>query len=327
MSEIMTTVSELTDSDRWDHMLARIGWDRMGHKVLPGHYRLGDPSPDAPVFVTSNYSLSFDALRSGLEGMDAHILVLDTSGINVWCAAGKGTFGTEEIIKRIEETNLKEAVQQRTIILPQLGAPGVNAHEVRRKCGFKVEYGPVLASDIKEYMKDHQATEEMRRVRFPIRDRMVLGPVEIANYSKFLLPAALVILLLGGLMGLFAVLIVAVFGLVLFPLLLPYLPTRQFSSKGLILGLLGGLLFVLIQSWLDGPFNGTTGLVTAVAEVLLMAPPVAYFALNFTGSSPIASRTGVKREIFRFIPMFAAMIVVGIVLIVIAAFVPLGGSL
>ncbi len=327
MSEIMTTVSVLTDSDRRDHMLARIGWDRMGHKVLPGHYRLGDPSPDAPIFVTSNYSLSFDALRSSLEGMDAHILVLDTNGINVWCAAGKGTFGTEEIIKRIEETHLKEAVQQRTIILPQLGAPGVNAHEVRRRSGFKVEYGPVLASDIKEYMKDHQATAEMRRVRFPIRDRMVLVPVEVVNYSKFLLPAALAMLLLGGLMGALAVLIVAVFGLVLFPLLLPFLPTRQFSSKGLILGLLGGLLFVLFQSWLDGPFNGTTGLVTAVAEVLLMAPPVAYFALNFTGSSPIASRTGVKREIFRYIPMFAAMIMVGIVLIVIAALVPLGGSL
>ncbi len=327
MSEIMATTGELSASDRRDHILARIGWDRMGHKVVPGLYRLGDPAPDAPVFVTSNYSLSFYALRSGIAGMDAYILVLDTHGINVWCAAGKGTFGAEEIIKRIEVTRLREVVQQRTIILPQLGAPGVNAHEVRQRSGFKVEYGPVLASDVKEYMKDHRATAEMRRVRFPLRDRMVLVPVEVVNYSKFLIPAALVMLLLGGLMGLFAVLVVAIFGLVFFPMFLPFIPTRQFSSKGLIIGFLGGLVFVSSQVWLGGSIFGMTGLIKAIAEVLLIAPPVAYFALNFTGSSPIASRTGVKREIFRYIPMFVIMIALGAILIAISAFAPLGWSL
>ncbi len=327
MSETMSTTSELTSADRRDHMLARLGWDRMGHRVSPGLYRLGDPSPDSPIFVTSNYSLSFDALRSSLSGMDAHILVLDTKGINVWCAAGKGTFGTEEIVKRIEETRLKEVVQQRTIILPQLGAPGVNAHEVRRRSGFKVEYGPVLASDIKEYMKGHEASAEMRRVRFPLRDRMVLIPVEIVGYLKFFLPAALIMLLLGGIMGGLAVLIVAIFGLFLFPMLLPYLPTRQFSSKGLVLGILGGLLFVLLQAWYGGLVMNAAGMIAVIAEVLLMAPPVAYMALNFTGSSPIASRTGVRREIFRYIPMFAVMIVIGGVLFAVVALVPLGGSL
>ncbi len=327
MSEIMVSTSELTSTNRRDHMLARIGWDRLGHKVPPGLYRLGDPTPNSPVFVTGNYSLSFDALRSALEGMDAHILVLDTKGINVWCAAGKGTFGTEEVIQRIEETRLRELVQQRTIILPQLGAPGVNAHDVRRRSGFKVEYGPVLASDIKEYMKGREATAEMRRVRFPLRDRLVLVPVEIVNYLKFLLPAALILFLLGGVFGVLAVLIVAIFGLVLFPMLLPHLPTRQFSSKGLILGVLGGLLFVLFQALDGGLSMNSVGFVTAVAEVLLIAPLVAYMALNFTGSTPIASRTGVKREIFRYIPTFAVMIVVGTILIAIVALIPFGGSL
>jgi hypothetical protein len=281
---------------------------------------LGDPDPNSPVFVTGNYSLSFDALRSELEGMDAHVMVLDTKGINVWCAAGKGTFGTEEIIERIEKTRLREVVQQRTIILPQLGAPGVNPHEVRRRSGFKVEYGPVLASDIKEFMKAHEATAEMRKVRFPLRDRMILVPVEIVNYWRYLLPAVLLMFILGGVMGALTVLIIAFFGLVLFPMLLPYIPTRQFSSKGLILGILGGLLLVYLQTWHAGLILNTAGTITAVAEVFLMAPPVAYMALNFTGSSPIASRTGVKREIFRYIPIFAAMIVVGAVLLAIVTF-------
>ncbi len=327
MSEIMVTTSEITAANRRDHRLARLAWDRMGHKVAPGLYRLGNPTPSSPVFVTGNYSLSFDALRSALTGMDTHIMVLDTKGINVWCAAGKGTFGTEEVIERIEETGLKDAVQQRTIILPQLGASGVNAHEVRRRSGFKVEYGPVLASDIGEYMKSHEATPEMRRIRFPLKDRMALVPVEIVNYLKFWLPAALLALLFGGLFGILAVLIVVAFGLILFPILLPYLPTRQFSSKGLILGALGGMLFVLLQLQYGGMGLDLQGLIVAAAEVLLMAPPVAYFALNFTGSSPIASRTGVRREIFRYIPMFVIMMALGVVMAVISALVPFGGSL
>ncbi|MDD1744045.1 MAG: carbon monoxide dehydrogenase [Methanomassiliicoccales archaeon] len=327
MTEIMVTTSEITSADRRDHRLARLGWDRMGHKVAPGLYRLGMPTFDSPVFVTCNYSLSFDALRSSLGDMDAYVMVLDTKGINVWCAAGKGTFGTEEVIRRIEETGLKEVVKHRVVILPQLGAPGVNANEVRRRSGFKVEYGPVLASDIKEYMKAGVATAEMRRVRFPLRDRMVLVPVEIVNYLRYWLPATLLLLLFGGLVGGLAVLIFGIFGLVLFPMLLPYLPTREFSSKGLILGVIGGLLFVLLQMQFGGLALNFQGMIAAIAEVLLMAAPIAYVALNFTGSSPIASRTGVRREIFRYIPIFVIMLAVGAVLIAIAALVPFGGSL
>ncbi len=46
--------------------------------------------------------MSFDQLRSALGGIDGWILVLDTKGINVWCAAGKGTFGTDELVQRIQ---------------------------------------------------------------------------------------------------------------------------------------------------------------------------------------------------------------------------------
>ena len=83
----------------------------MGHRVEPGLYSLGNPTSESPVFVTANYTLSFDALRSALKGIDGYILVLDTQGVNVWCAAGKGTFGTDELVKRIEATRLHEVGQ------------------------------------------------------------------------------------------------------------------------------------------------------------------------------------------------------------------------
>ena len=96
----------------------------MGHRVHPGLYRLGNPMPDSPVFASANYTLSFDALRSALAGLDAYILVLDTKGINVWCAAGKGTFGTDELVR--SDYRSSHVVRHRTIILPQLGAPGIS---------------------------------------------------------------------------------------------------------------------------------------------------------------------------------------------------------
>ena len=160
--QIQETTSTLTSANRWDHFLARVGYKRAWHRVEPGLYRLGNPTPESAVFVTGNYTLSFDALRSALAGVDAFILVLDTFGVNVWCAAGKGTFGTKELIHRVQDTKLSEVVTHRILILPQLGAPGVAAHEVKKATGFRVEYGPIRADDLPEYLKTRKATPEMR---------------------------------------------------------------------------------------------------------------------------------------------------------------------
>ena len=73
---IQPTASTITWADRWDHFLARWGVNRSGHRVEPGLYALGDPTADSPVFVTANYTLSFDALRSVLVGIDGQPLVI-----------------------------------------------------------------------------------------------------------------------------------------------------------------------------------------------------------------------------------------------------------
>src|SRR5512134_2350477 len=187
---LLPTRSRLTAADRWDHFLVRIGYRRGEHRVEPGLYLLGNPTPDSPVFVTANYTLSFDALRSALKGIDGYILVLDTQGVNVWCAAGKGTFGTDELVRQIEATRLHEVVRHRVLILPQLGAPGVAAHEVKQRAQFKVEYGPVRAEDLPEYLKTRKATPEMRRVGFTLKDRFVLIPVEFVAVLLPLLAVA-----------------------------------------------------------------------------------------------------------------------------------------
>ena len=148
----------------------------MRYRVDPGLYSLGSPTAEAKVFVTANYKLSFDHLRKGLNGLDAWILVLDTKGINVWCAAGKGTFGTDELVRRIGSEKLAEKVSHKNIIVPQLGAPGIAAHEVKKKTGFKIVYGPIRSKDIQAFIVNNNVvTPAMRSVTFTLSERTVLA--------------------------------------------------------------------------------------------------------------------------------------------------------
>ncbi|MEJ2725164.1 MAG: mercury methylation corrinoid protein HgcA, partial [Deltaproteobacteria bacterium] len=121
--------------DRLGALKVRWGLGRMHYTVDPGLYALGRPNEMSPVLVTANYKLTFDCLRKALPGLDLWILVLDTKGINVWCAAGKGTFGTVEIVQRIKSTHLDRLVSHREIILPQLSGPGVAPHLVKKLSG------------------------------------------------------------------------------------------------------------------------------------------------------------------------------------------------
>jgi len=318
-NNIQPTTGQLSLANYWDHILARWAFSREGHRVDPGLYALGNPNPSSPVFVTANYTLSFDALRSALEGTDAYILVLDTKGVNVWCAAGKGTFGTDELVHRVEVTGLSDVVNHRELILPQLGAPGVAAHEVRKRSGFKVEYGPVRATDLPEYLKTQKATSEMRHVHFTLWDRIVLIPVELVAMLIPLLIVGIILRSPGMVMAILA-------GVVLFPILFPWLPTPNFSTKGYILGGIVALPFVL-NAWLGNPEAAWwLRAAWALAFALTLPPITAYLALNFTGSSTLTSRTGVRREIYRYAPSMAWMFVPGVVLyIALAIFKIVGG--
>jgi hypothetical protein len=289
-------------------------------------YKLGSPSTDSPVFVTANYTLSFDALRSALAGFDGYILVLDTKGINVWCAAGKGTFGTDELVHRIEVTGLCEIVNHRVLILPQLGAAGVAAHEVKRRSGFRIEYGPVRAADLPEYLETHRATPEMREITFPFVDRLVLVPVELVHVFLPLIIAAIGLFLIGGFLVALGVVSAILAGVVLFPILLPWLPTANFSTKGFILGGVVALPFALTAIFenSDGAWWERTG--WALIGMLVLSSLTAFLTLNFTGSTPFTSRSGVRCEIFTYVPVMAVVFATGLSMAVVLSLVRVFGG-
>ena len=139
-------------------------------------------------------------LDSAASGGFSPGLVLDTRGISVWCAAGKGTFGTEELVRRVRAVRLDLVVSHRRLVLPQLAATGVAAHEVQRECGFRVVWGPVRAADLPRFLASGMKAEpEMRRVRFGLRDRAAVVPVELVQGGRQALLIAAVFALLGGL--------------------------------------------------------------------------------------------------------------------------------
>ncbi len=306
--QVKTTLERSDLFGRWQ---MRWGIGRMRYQVTPGIYALGTPGAESPVLVSANYKLSFDIVRRSMHGRSAWILVIDTQGINVWCAAGKGTFGTDEIVRRVNATRLEEIVSHRTLVVPQLGAPGVAAHEVKKRCGFSVAYGPVQARDLPDFLDaGMKATPAMRQVGFGTLERFVLTPVELVGMGKKSLWVALALLILGGIgpdiFSLHGALVrggtaILVFltsllaGAVLTPVLLPWVPGRAFSVKGAIVGGAAALLAL--------PFLAPSlGVLCSLAALLLSASVSSYCAMNFTGSTTFTSPSGVQKEMRRYIP-------------------------
>lgn len=314
--------TQLVFKDTLGTWKTRWGIGRMDYKINPGIYAIGSPDKDSNVLVTANYKLTFDTVRKELEGLNVWVLVLDTKGINVWCAAGKGTFGTKELINRISKTKLSAIVSHRTLILPQLGAPGVSAHEVTKSTGFRVIYGPVRANDIKEFISSGmKATDEMRIVKFTITDRLVLTPVELVATFKISLIIFGILFLLNlfvvnpfGVVDLYAYEGAIMAGCVLTPVLLPWIPGKAFAWKGWLLGLLWTLAVVLLNGGIITP---SFGIIKELGYLLTLPSISAFYAMNFTGSSTYTSFSGVLKEMRKAIPAIIITISLGIILLLV----------
>lgn len=320
---------EITFKEKMRQIKSRISSFRMHFTVKPGLYAAGNPGSESDIFATANYGLSFDHLRRALKGIDAWILVLDTAGINVWCAAGKGTFGTEELISRIKISGIDKCADHKRIILPQLGAPGINSGEVRKRTGFTVKFGPVLADDIREYIDNgYSGTPEMRRVKFTFKDRGVLVPMEINMAKKGFLyfaagsllyssltPEGLLFreltttgapLIYAGMTSLFA-------GGVITPLFLPYIPFRSFAAKGVITG----AAIVTALNYFTSMFKTENFYFTCAVPIIIILLS-SYIALQFTGATTYTSLSGVKKEIKYSIPFYGAALLAAAALLVLS---------
>ncbi|MGD2185389.1 MAG: mercury methylation corrinoid protein HgcA [Desulfobacterales bacterium] len=307
----------------------RLGIKRDQYKVAPGLYCVGTPDSKAPVLVTANYKLTFDILRRELRSISAWILVIDTRGINVWCAAGKELFSTAELVRRVKLAQVEKLVTHHQLILPQLAATGVAAHLVKKECGFKVIYGPVKAKDLPKFLTNGLKSEpSMRQVTFSTMERVILIPVELAHLPK---PSLWVLLIAFAISGIgnqvfsFSAAWIRGFmlaiaygagilsGAIATPLLLPWIPGRSFAIKGAIIGVVSAAGIVAL-------FRSDLQLLGALALMLCTTAISSYLAMNFTGSTPFTSPSGVEKEMRKAIPLQAVTLLLALIAWVGSAF-------
>lgn len=334
ISQVPRVKTELVPADKNGSFKARWGVGRMSYAVTPGLYAVGNPTPESMVLVSANYKLSFDSLRKELGGLDLWILVIETKGINVWCAAGKGTFSTDEIVRMVNETKLTALVSHRKLILPQLGAPGVAAHLVKAASGFRVIYGPVKAADLPAFLKNGNKAEiSMRLTTFTLADRLVLAPVEIVAVLIPLAGLALLLFLLSSSALLISAgqysfpeafnraifiqlpfVAAALAGTVLVPVLLPYIPGRALAWKGWITGMALAILLVIT-------FYSSTSWLLKVSYLLALPALVSFLSLNFTGSTTYTSLSGVVKEMGIALPVIIFSALTGLIALIVSFFI------
>jgi NAD-dependent dihydropyrimidine dehydrogenase PreA subunit len=248
-----------------------------------GLREVGSPGPVAPVFVTCNFDLTVRRVLGALQGLDCYLLVAPSQGINVWCAAGGGKLNADSVTSVVKTSRIADRVTHRTLILPQLSAPGIDVTKVERETGWHCVFGPVYAVDIPEYVASNlQKTGDMRRVGFPLGDRLemaamwagmltaiVLIPVVIVNWR--LLPGVLA--LVWGF---------ALFLFVFYEQVYRFVPGPMRLVKVVFLGVIGVIgvttYGLTIGHWSSGMIAGW-GLAILVVAVVL--------GFDLDGTSPL----------------------------------------
>ncbi len=233
-------------------------------KIEPGLYAVGRPDPDSVVLVTGNFDLTVRRLVRAIDTrVNAWVLVVDSGGINVWCAAGGGFLNAERVVGAVRVSALEEIVHHRDLVLPQLCANGVDGWRIRREIGWQVHWGPIRAEDLPDYIAaGKEKTDAMRWIRFPLIDRLEMVTATLGFYGLIILiPIAI---FLGEL---FWPICVSLVGLSYFYAAIhPWLPGRDGLLKSLPLALiaLAGLAtYVMLWDPLPWPrvFNWALGLI------------------------------------------------------------------
>lgn len=251
------------------------------HRAPTGLRPIGRPGADAAVLVTGNYALTVRRLQRALAGRDVWLLVADSRGINVWCAAGGGHFTHHDVIAAVRAARLSERVEGRELVLPQLSATGVERRRIEEATGFRVRWGPAQADDLGAFLdRGRRVVARERAVRFPLRARLemaliwgwpaaLLSAGVAAGLGGWRTGAAVAVAVLASVTGLYAA--------------VPRLPLRGWRRWPLfaVFGVGGIALGTLALAALGG-IEGRSWAVLAVAALVADAA----LAVDFEGTTP-----------------------------------------
>jgi len=123
-------------------------------QVEPKIYPIGEPQPGSPVFVTTNFSLTYFIVSGEIEnsGISAWLLVPECEGMSVLTAWAAGKFSGATIGKFAKEIDLENQVESREIIIPGYVAQ-ISGELEESMPGWSVMVGPQDASDLESFIR------------------------------------------------------------------------------------------------------------------------------------------------------------------------------
>lgn len=123
-------------------------------QVQPGLYEINGPTPESPVLVTTNFSITYFSVANEVEsaGLPAWLVVTDAEGMSVLTAWAAGKFDAERIAKAVKEFNVADKVGNKRIVLP--GHVATLSGELEEELpDWQVRVGPREAVDLPMFMK------------------------------------------------------------------------------------------------------------------------------------------------------------------------------
>ncbi len=124
-------------------------------QVQPGVYEINNPTPESPVLVTTNFSITYFSVANEVEGsgLPAWLVVADAEGMSVLTAWAAGKFDAERIAKAIKEYRLAEKVTRKRLVLP--GHVAVLSGEVEEELpDWEIRVGPREAVDLPSFIRN-----------------------------------------------------------------------------------------------------------------------------------------------------------------------------
>lgn len=308
-----------------DYAKAMVCWlfaFKRTYVVRPGLYYTGTHyDRDAPLLVTGNYHLSVLLVSRHVRRINARLLVIDTDGINVWCAAGKGAFCNAAILAQLNRYQRQTLTGSTwlTLLLPKFSLAGVDFRALRKE-KLRPIIGPLYAKDLPAYLASPPYRDNgQQTVRFDLQMRTfswLPGLVQFVGYSGWLMLLFVGAEILFGATAPLGLLVVVAFVATAYPLLFPWLPGKRFAVKGLALGLTTSVALIATAAY-RGVAPGEL-----VAEIAFTVATGMFFGLSYTGNSAVSNYTKVRRETAQFLVPNVLLYVASLVVFFVAEFLP-----
>lgn len=299
-----------------DYVKALICWFdsyRRTYATKPGLYFTGDNyDPQSPILVTANYHLTVFSILRNLKSFNVRLLVIDSDGINVWCAAGKGRFSNREIYKQLFRYGeyISPTGGKINLILPKLAFSGVSMSDLK-KAGISVIVGPVYARDIRDYLENPPYTDRIKdRIEFKLPERFftcIPGLLQ-CMYQVFLVFIGLWILeLIFSIKSTYWIFPLVAIIAFLYPILFPWIPGSRFAVKGLVLS-----IFLILVGFVLS-YTGVLRINPDYSAISFCLATGLFFGLAYTGNSPVSNYSRVRKEIAGFLPLTLLLYVISLV--------------